>query len=62
MKEIDNHNALERTVGMIGNYGGIDDIKNLKKIYPDKFNDETLKRYRGAESYGKKKNRQGDMF
>jgi hypothetical protein len=31
---------------MIGNYGGLGDIKNLKKIYPDKYGDETLKRYR----------------
>ena len=62
LKESADHNALERTVGMIGNYGGLDDIKNLKQIYPSKFDDETLKRYKGAEPYGKKKNRQGDML
>ena len=32
LKESEDHSDLERTVGMIGNYGGLDDIKNLKKF------------------------------
>ena len=62
LKESADFNAMERTLIAASQIVGHDDIKSLKKNYPDKFEENNLKKYIGAEVYGKKKNRQGLML
>ena len=55
----DEKNNMDKTMGSISQVAGHEPLKDLKEKYPDKFDDSILKRFSGAEPYGKKKNEQG---
>ena len=62
LKESEEQNVQDRTMNSISLVAGHEDIKSLKERYPEKFDENVLRRYRGAEVYGRKKNEQGMML
>ena len=56
------HNDLLKTMSSASKLAGYEDISMLRDKYPEKFDDDSLRRFKGAEVFGKKKNEQGVML
>ena len=53
---------LDKTACSFSQAAGHDDFEALKAKYPDRFDEHMLKKFMGAEVYGKKKNVQGQLM
>ena len=51
--------ALDKTVCTISQAAGNEDFKALKEKYPNRFDDDSIQKFVGAEVFGRKKNEQG---
>ena len=62
LKEAQDQNDLAKTISAASQVAGHADMKSLRGKYPEKFDESILKKFIGAEVFGKKKNAQGQLL